>query len=135
MLLVFAALGLAVQPIGAVGGQTDDIDRPHDTGRDSSLEPDEQVERRPNAYLMVESLNGRFRYPLNKTPLAGLDEPNSGVTAHNKSIFEGLDLHDWASIFEEAEDECDRFGLIPNYFCFGSLPWVRLEAHGRFLCE
>ena len=54
ILLSLAALGLALYPLSAVGGQANNVDRIHNAGRYSCLEPDEQLERRTNAYLLIE---------------------------------------------------------------------------------
>ena len=141
-LLSLAALVLLLNPLPAIGGQTDDVNRAHNGGRCPCLESDEQVKSRTNAYLVIESLDDAIRERLNQTALAdkSKNETKRGSTrtwsiiSSDNAILVSPDLDDWASVFEEAKDECDRARRITGYFRFDALPWIQLK-HGRFLCE
>ena len=138
ILLSLVALGLALYPLSASGSQTDDINRGHNSGRHSRLESDEQVERRPNAYLLIEGLDHTEDDGLQQAPLANPADARlaavRGIISRDDALLIAPKLHDWQSIFKEAEGECDRLGKIPGYCRLGALPWIRLES-GRFLCE
>ena len=82
-LLSLAALVLLLNPLPAIGGQTEDVNRVHNGGRCPCLESDEQVKSRTNAYLVIESPDDAMRERLNQLrwPTNRIMKPSGEVRA------------------------------------------------------
>ena len=127
-LLALGALWLALQPLGAVSGQTDYVDRAADAkGGRASLEADDFGQPRRKVYLLVD------RFVLDGSDLA---EHGGSSGAEINGLINAIRVltedQDWPTVLDKAEYRCETTAAGRSKF------WLRFrfgERIHQFLCE